>query len=96
MLSKVVKTQVTEQAGNDGNGEISGRENIFKSESQALPLAICTSELAHQKIGIEQEDYETDLNYRLPCGCQPFRLFRIIRNHRLTIAKATGNVGTDS
>jgi len=60
----------------------------LQSESQRLSLAVRASELAHQKIGIEQEDYEPDLNYRLSCGRQPFRLFVIIWNHRLTIAKA--------
>jgi len=76
-LPKVVKNQVAEQAGNDGGNQIRDRKDIFNGESQTLSPAICTSKFPHQKIGIEQEDYETDFNQRLPSRCQLVRLFRI-------------------
>ena len=87
-LSKAVKKQVADQSRNNGNNQIRDRKDIFNGESQTLPPAICTSKFPHQKIGIEQEDYKTDLYERLQSRRQFSRLFRI-RCHQLTIAKSS-------
>jgi hypothetical protein len=36
-LPKVVKTQVAEQAGNDGNNQIRDRKDIFNGEAKLFP-----------------------------------------------------------
>jgi hypothetical protein len=61
-----IKDHVAHQSGNDGNSQIGDRKNIFNGESPGFSPATCTTEFPHQEIGIEQKDYETDLNDRSP------------------------------
>jgi hypothetical protein len=65
-LTKIFNDDVSHQAGNNGNHQIRDGENIFYGENPRFSLAICTAELTHQKIGIKQENYETDFNDRSP------------------------------
>ena len=51
-----------------GDGEVSARENVFNGESESFSWPICTREFPHQEVGIEQKDYETDLD-----DCSPNR-----------------------
>ena len=80
LLPKIFKHYLAEQSGNDGNCGIRDGENIFDAEHQALSVANRTSKFPHQKIGIEQKDYETDLNNCPPDRCQLSALSRI-RGH---------------
>jgi len=85
-LSEVLKNEVADHSGDGGNSEIRGGEDIPNSESESLFVAICMLEFAHQQIGIEQEDDETNLNQRPPNWGQLSGRVRI-RRHWLTIAR---------
>jgi len=61
-LPQIFENYVTAQCANDGNYEVGAREDLLNRECQGLSVAIRTRKLPHQKIGIEQEDYETDFN----------------------------------
>jgi hypothetical protein len=76
-LSKVFKNHVAKHCANDRNREICGREDLLNGECQALSVAICTRKLPHQKIGVEQEDYETDFNAKPPNRSELSGLFRV-------------------
>jgi len=60
------KNHVANQRGNDGNHEIGERENIFNCESQTLSPAICVRKFPHEKVGIEEEAYESNFDDRPP------------------------------
>src|SRR5713101_5959324 len=94
-LPEVLKNDIADQCGNDRNCEVGGCKNIFKGKNQGLSLLICMRKLPHQKIGIKQEDYETDLNDRPPKRGQLSGVFRV-RIHRLTIAKSLAVLGQNS
>jgi hypothetical protein len=81
LLSKKLDNDVTNQSGNDSDGEICGGEDISDAESQAFSLTICKSKFPHEKVGIEQEDYEANLDHRPPYRGQFSGLF-IIGSHR--------------
>jgi hypothetical protein len=66
LLSEIFEDDISQQAGNDGDRKIRDRENILDRKGQRFPVSIYARELAHQEVGIEQEDYEGDLNDRSP------------------------------
>ena len=67
--SKRFKHDVTDQRRHDSDHKIDRRKNVGDSPSQAhFPPLTRPFEFAHQKVGIEQEDYKAYLDYCSPDG----------------------------
>jgi hypothetical protein len=72
LLSKVFDHPIANQCGNDGDDEIRDSEDVSNREDQALAVsAIRPRKLSHQEIGIEQENYESDLDRGSPHRREP-------------------------
>jgi hypothetical protein len=57
-----MKDSMSNQRGNQGDGEIRDRKNIAEGEGQSFTVSADPIELSHQKIGIKEEDDERNLN----------------------------------
>jgi len=53
---------MSNQRGNDGDGEIRDRKDIAEGEGQSFSLTIGPVEFAHQEICIKEEDDKCDFN----------------------------------
>jgi hypothetical protein len=62
-LAQLLEHYVPNECGDEGDYEVGGSEDVVESEGHAFAVGVGGSELAHQQIGIEQEDNENDLNY---------------------------------
>ena len=58
---------MSDERGDHSNGKIDPGKNIPDSPRQTpSPLDSGTRKFPHQKVGIEEEDYETNLGYASP------------------------------
>jgi len=66
-LPEKFKNEITDERSDHSNCKIDLGKNIFDSPSQApFPLHTRARKFRHQKIGIKEEDYKTDLGYCSP------------------------------
>jgi len=63
LLAQVLENYVADERGDEGDYEVGGGEDVVKSEGHAFAAGVGGGKLAHQQVGIEQEDDECDLDY---------------------------------
>jgi len=60
----VLEDEVGDGGGEDGDGEVGDGEDVGEGDGEGFAVAIGTVELAHQEVGVEEEDDEGDLDER--------------------------------
>ena len=60
-LAQMLEHNVADERGDEGYYKIEAGEDVVESEGHALAVRVGGGELAHEQIGIEQEDDERDL-----------------------------------
>jgi len=63
-LSQMFKHDVADEGRNERNNEIRLRQDVVEGVRQRLALTVGDGEFAHEKVGIEEEDDECNLNHR--------------------------------
>ncbi len=61
-LAQVLEDDIADGAGNDGDGKVSGGEDVEQGHAEALADAAFPVELPHQEVGVEEEDNECHLD----------------------------------
>jgi len=64
LLAEVLEDDVADGGRNDGDGEVLDREDVNQGDGEPLTWATGAVELAHQEVGVEEEDDESDLEQR--------------------------------
>ena len=60
----MLEDEVGDGGGEDGDGEVGDGEDVGEGDGEGFAVAIGTVELAHQEVGVEEEDDEGDLDER--------------------------------
>src|ERR1039457_5109584 len=60
--AQVFEDDVADGCGDDGDGEVLDGEDVVEGDGEGLAGAVDAVELAHQQVGIEEEDDERDLD----------------------------------
>ena len=60
----MLEDDVADGGRNDGDGKVLDREDVNQGDGEPLTWAIGAVELAHQEVGVEEEDDESDLDQR--------------------------------
>src|ERR1039458_1066841 len=61
-FAQVLECDVADGCGDDGDGEVLDSEDVVEGDGEGLAGAVDTVELAHEQVGIEEEDDERDLD----------------------------------
>src|ERR1039457_61945 len=62
--AQVFEDDVADGCGDDGDGEVLDSEDVVEGDGEGLAGAVDTVELAHEQVGIEEEDDERNLDHR--------------------------------
>ena len=57
-----LEDNVADEGGEDGDGEVGEGEDVGQGEGEGLAVAGGAVELAHEEVGVEEEDDEGDLD----------------------------------
>jgi hypothetical protein len=60
----VFEDEVGDGGGKDGDGEVGDCEDVGEGDGEGFAVAIGAVELAHEEVGVEEEDDEGDLDER--------------------------------
>jgi hypothetical protein len=64
LFAQALEEDVADGGRNDGDGKVLDREDVNQGDGEPLTWAIGAVELAHQEVGVEEEDDESDLDQR--------------------------------
>ena len=65
-LAEEFEEDEAEGGGDDGDAEVGGGEDVVEGDGQGFVVAAGGVELAHEQVGVEEEDDEGDLDDRTP------------------------------
>jgi len=68
LFTQEFEHDIADEGGDEGDDEIRAREYVDEGEGEGFAVGVGGGELAHEEIGIEEEDDERDLNDRPPEG----------------------------
>jgi hypothetical protein len=66
LLAEELEDEVACEGGEDSNGEVGEGEDVLKGEGEGLAGSGVAVELAHQEVGVEEEDDEGYFDERTP------------------------------
>ena len=64
MFAEALEYDVADGGCDDGDGKIPDGEDVVKGDGEGFTGAVGTVELAHQEVGVEEEDDECNLDER--------------------------------
>ena len=64
IFAQGLEDEVGDGGGEDGDGEVGDGEDVGEGDGEGFSVAGGTVELAHQEVGVEEEDDEGDLDER--------------------------------
>ena len=66
--AEVFEDDVADGGGNDGDGEVLDGEDVIEGDGEGFAGSVGVVELAHEEVGIKEEDDERDLDDRAADG----------------------------
>src|ERR1039457_5628447 len=76
--AQVFEDDVADGCGDDGDGEVLDGEDVGEGDGEGLAEAVDAVELAHQQVGIEEEDDERNLDHRTADVGEQARVFGVL------------------
>ena len=61
-FAEVFEDDVADDGGDEADGEVGGGEDVGEGEWRGFAGGVGTVELAHEQVGVEEEDDEADLD----------------------------------
>src|ERR1017187_8413104 len=78
LFAQVLECDVADGCGDDGDGEVLDSEDVVEGDGEGLAGAVDTVELAHEQVGIEEEDDERNLDHRTADVGEEARVFGVL------------------
>ena len=65
LFAQELEDPIADEGADQGNEEVRGRDDVVQGKGEGLALAVDARELAHEQIGIKEEDDKRDFDQSL-------------------------------